>query len=994
MTGLLRLCAQSLFLLIGLLYFGQAVAAITVTAGNAESVQGNASMTPSPPSGMGSGNVLIAQVVAKSAATITPPSGWTEISKASVNQSGSIQQRIYFRNLTAAAASSYTWAITGAGSSDRSDSVIYGLTGATAADCGAANTTVCAGAYQAGGGNQVTAPNVQSQPPTYPAGSLRMAFFGVNDGSPTITPAAQNSATLGVYDRAGSGSTGVGIHATYYVMPSADNGSQQSATIGGNANNIGSTFIITASSAPPVTIDHIQIEINGTPLTCTPSTVTVKACTNASCSTQSGTSTTVTLSATSGTLGSTSLTFTGTGTTTLAKTTVGTTTLSATSSPAASGSTTCLLNGATAASCQYTFDDSGLLLTIPTQKAGWTSSATPAPDNTFSVRAVKAGTTAASACVPAFANVTRAVKFWWNYAQPSTGTKTLTVNGNSTVVRSATSTAGSTSATGTSLNLSFDSTGTASGLTLNYADAGQLTLNARYDGSASNGDTNLVMTGSTDFVTVPYALCVDSADTNWNCTAADTSCTKFRSAGAAFNLTVTGKAYGSGAVCSLPTTPNYAQSGLALTSTVVAPSGGANAAMVPASIDIPAGGTMTQANQTLLDVGIFTITATPPANAYFGATVPAGTSGNSGRFVPAGFDITIPTYKARSDFTCSGPNSVNSAFSYLGEPVTSAFTLKAVAVGGTTTSNYTGNFARFTLPPLTATPTNWTGLAVGAQAGASLLNPSATASASRMTVACTGCTSSGNNPAKLVNGTASLSFTLTPLRPYNTFTPDGPYAAIFTLAARDTDGVGMLTPAYDWDGSGGNDAVSIGDMSTGVAKATTLYFGRMRIDNAYGSSLQGLPVSAYVQYWNGTYFVKHTADSCTQITVPATTSVPTPTSAASLYCNGGVGLYGGLTGVAATVNGTTAGNTVTLSSGVLGGTSGLALSKPTNSGGGYLDLALLVPDYLKYNVDGIDQSTASCTASPDFYLHDDNPRARIRFGTRTNDKVIYLREVY
>jgi MSHA biogenesis protein MshQ len=163
----------------------------------------------------------------------------------------------------------------------------------------------------------------------------------------------------------------------------------------------------------------------------------------------------------------------------------------------------------------------------------------------------------------------------------------------------------------------------------------------------------------------------------------------------------------------------------------------------------------------------------------------------------------------------------------------------------------------------------------------------------------------------------------------------------------------------------------------------------MRVDNAYGSSLLNLPVPVYAQYWNGSFFAKNTADSCTSVTVPATYSMSS-TSTATLYCNGGVGLYGSLTGVAATSGAVSAGSSATLSSGNFA----LTLSKPTNSGGGYLDLALLVPDYLKYNVDNVDQSGATCTTTPDFYLHDDNPRARIRFGTRRNDSVIYLREVY
>ena len=64
------------------------------------------------------------------------------------------------------------------------------------------------------------------------------------------------------------------------------------------------------------------------------------------------------------------------------------------------------------------------------------------------------------------------------------------------------------------------------------------------------------------------------------------------------------------------------------------------------------------------------------------------------------------------------------------------------------------------------------------------------------------------------------------------------------------------------------------------------------------------------------------------------------------------------------------------------------------AGGGYLDFAPSVPVYLKYNWDGADQTLPACSTPGDGYLHDDNPRARIRFGARRNDGVIYLREVY
>jgi len=80
------------------------------------------------------------------------------------------------------------------------------------------------------------------------------------------------------------------------------------------------------------------------------------------------------------------------------------------------------------------------------------------------------------------------------------------------------------------------------------------------------------------------------------------------------------------------------------------------------------------------------------------------------------------------------------------------------------------------------------------------------------------------------------------------------------------------------------------------------------------------------------------------------------------------------------------------------GVAGLKLAKPsyTNTGNLYLDLALSVPDYLKYNWNGLDQdpSTPTCPVASDGDKNDDNPRARIRFGAKTNNSIIYLREIY
>ncbi|MDP5240239.1 hypothetical protein Q9Q94_11920 [Uliginosibacterium sp. 31-16] len=1189
-------------------------AAISVYPGVAENLTGNGSVTPSPSGSALSGDVLIAQIVTKAAASITAPSGWTQVNSASTSQNG-VQQRIYYLNLGSAPAASYTWIIAG-NSANSTAAVIYAVRGAETANCGTASTTNCAGSLQSGGGNQIIAPNIQSQPPTYPAGSLRMAFFASNDGSTSISPNNEGGSTDGVYYRPGAGSTGVGIHASYYLLTSDSNGGQQTASLGGNEGNIGSTFILKAMSAPVLTcvsdnfnrstglgsdwvtarisgnftpavvsnrlrltdtavnestavsfqrlfpgagnyiqltfkyygyggstadgiamilsdssvtpqpggfggsmgyapkgatpgfaggwlgvgldeygnfsnstdsgacapgvtscatgrvqqsvgirgsastyywlagtstlsptvsnstghlyrvtvdsrisgramlsverdtsgagtsyttlinafnaaaasgqaaipanfilsltgstgtstnnheiddlqvcaqsmnpmtpqIDHYRFTVTTTPLTCTPASVTVTACMDAACSTTYNGNVTATLTPT-GWVGGDTQTFAGSGASlNLSKTTAGTYTLGVSGSTPqvkAFSASLCSINGsAYSSNCALTFADAGLLYTVPAQTSGVTSAS-------VTVTAAKTDDVTRK-CVPAFTG-SRNIKFWSSYVSPDsaaiTGTPQITLNS---------SVLSTSAASPTTVPLTFDAGGQSS-FTLRYPDAGQISLNARYDGSVATVDSGLVMPGGSTFPVVPFALCVDSPDASWNCSATTqalaASCSRFTSAGTGFNLRVTGKAYGSGAdSCSYPSTPNYKQSSIPLSSSVFAPSPGMDGALSVASINIVSNGTATVSTSET-EVGVFNIVATPAAGNYFSQTVPAG-SGRFGRFTPAGFTVG-GTLTNRSDIAACNAVPADNTFTYLGEPMSATVTLNAVNAAGTITKNYVGNFARLNLAPVSSMGSN--GLAFGAQSGATLLN-------SRLTASCTNC------PA-FSDGSTTLSTRLIVQRASGSAV-DAPFdPARIGLTISDADSVAVRSPDYDWDLSGTSEGTLLG--------TTKLYFGRMRVENAYGSPLLSLRVPARAQIWNGTTFVKNLADSCTPLTVPASTAVTTATAPA-LYCAGGVGLYGGLSGV----NGSVSGGALLNGEASTSGNPGILLSKPSNSGGGYLDLVLSVPDYLKYNWDGVDQALPACSTPGDGYLHDDNPRARIRFGTRRNDNIIYLREVY
>ena len=75
---------------------------------------------------------------------------------------------------------------------------------------------------------------------------------------------------------------------------------------------------------------------------------------------------------------------------------------------------------------------------------------------------------------------------------------------------------------------------------------------------------------------------------------------------------------------------------------------------------------------------------------------------------------------------------------------------------------------------------------------------------------------------------------------------DGPYDIFkLTAAVNDADGATLISPVE--------------------TNTTRVRFGRLNIANAYGSELLPLPVPVEAQYWAGSNFTTHTADTCTSI---------------------------------------------------------------------------------------------------------------------------------
>ncbi|WP_312954680.1 DUF6701 domain-containing protein [Stutzerimonas nitrititolerans] len=388
-------------------------------------------------------------------------------------------------------------------------------------------------------------------------------------------------------------------------------------------------------------IDHFEIIAPSSGLTCSPLPVTVKACLDSACAlyTEAVTATAV-LSANGSIVSSDTRTFIGgSGGFSLSRTTKGSATLGiASSNPATKplSQTLCKIgSGPLGTNCTLTFADSGFVFDVPTQLSNKLS------DDVL-IRAVREDDTS-QRCVPAFQNVERDVQFWSGYIDPSASAgRSLEVNG--TAVSSA-------EASPTTLKLAFDNDAQAP-IKVRYNDAGKLELNARYSGSSGTGDSGLSMLGSDQFVVKPIGLCVEPTDSpaKWYCEKGDASCQVFVSAGDGFPVRFKPVGWQGDEDEDLclgnPTTPNFRHDGIALASVLVAPTDGVEGTVTLAANDQnrydhkpTAGGTVQDVK--LSEVGVFRISATPPAGGYLdGETVAGGTSVNIGRITPAYLEAT------------------------------------------------------------------------------------------------------------------------------------------------------------------------------------------------------------------------------------------------------------------------------------------------------------------------------------------------------------------
>lgn len=340
-----------------------------------------------------------------------------------------------------------------------------------------------------------------------------------------------------------------------------------------------------------------------------------------------------------------------------------------------------------------------------------------------------------------------------------------------------------------------------------------------------------------------------------------------------------------------------------------------------AGCDAQTTGTITGAPSTSLSV-------TSIAGFVVGDTIGvrgAGTAGADLTTTITAITGTTFTLSTAATTNVAGASVYKPVFTYKGESIGLAFTLTAqngLAIP-TTTQNYTtsSSFAQLDM----ATPAS-SGL------GAENLGTLYTAN---LTVTST----AGTWAAGVANVTATLLMNRGTVA-------DGPFNS-FNLGIRPVDLDNVQLQGYDMELDGtipGNDHSKVG--------STQIRFGRLKLSNAHGSELLALPVSAAMQYFNGTAFVTNTADSCTSIQSASISLTQSPANCSSVS------------------------NSIVFTSGI----GNMKLAKPLAKCRADMTINLGVPENKSYLRVGA--------------TYIDNPTARATFGIYKGGPIIYLREMY
>lgn len=227
---------------------------------------------------------------------------------------------------------------------------------------------------------------------------------------------------------------------------------------------------------------------------------------------------------------------------------------------------------------------------------------------------------------------------------------------------------------------------------------------------------------------------------------------------------------------------------------------------------------------------------------YFGSAQTA----YFGRFVPDHFTVTpISVLNRSATATCSA-----STFTYMGEAMSATFTVEARNGNDDPTSNYTGDYARL-VPASGVVPAASMDLGVVNAPASGTRTPFPDCSATPVHP----CHTPGVIAGAFTDGSGDFT---APFTLYRGATGVGPFADLrIGVAPKDADGV--VLAAFDLDA---DTVAGTTDKHWQVGQGIARY-GRMHIDNAYGTELLGMGIKLSAQYWNGSKYVTNTDDNCT-----------------------------------------------------------------------------------------------------------------------------------
>lgn len=603
-----------------------------------------------------------------------------------------------------------------------------------------------------------------------------------------------------------------------------------------NAHQIDNVRICALNSSPVGTqIDHFEFDHSGQALTCNPETLTIRACANASCSqlfTEPVSATLTPLkSGSNGWVAGNQVSYSGNtatvnfsgGTATLqlrnnlaSAMTVGVSGSTPSTKPL---STTLCRAGSGAlsdAACTLSFADSGFLFNVLDTLAN-------KPQQVVMTAVRKDNMS--QLCVPSFQKQTKRITFWSDYNVPATNLFGSQIRIDKTAIAT-------TAGAPTAMDLYFNELGETTLKDVSYPDAGQMRLNARHDGS---GDTaGLVMTGSDLFVSRPVGLCITPAQ--GTCATGDASCPVFKKTGEAFQLNIKGVAWQADDDKDLCrdnlATPNFALANIALGSELVAPKPGVEAVVGTSRYDHSnqKDSNLNSVGQSVNEVGVFRMTATPPAAGYFNYTIPPAASVPVGRFIPVDFNLVSGNIVPACD-----------AFSYMGQPFLAELNIQARNQFGETAQNYRGDFAKG--DAYLSAANNKDGVSLSARLRSL-------------------------GPLPWVEGEADFKGPTEFVR-RSDGQPDGPYRALsFGLYMKDNDGEQTLIASPDFnDGQPGSCSGAGCNARLIDEVPMEAYFGRVQAGTRQGVATAGLAVPLQLQYHEAGAWHAMNTDQCTRLSL-------------------------------------------------------------------------------------------------------------------------------